>query len=140
MHLNENQPYGINKFKKKTICFISDIIYSDIRVEPSVQNYALSVENTPPNCACSLNAMVICQQCGAFCHNDCIGASKLCVSCIIRWNICSGHVEQRREKKPQTCNKIELKNDSFGWWKFIQLSHVCKMGMEENEHKCTILL
>ncbi|XP_055591735.1 polycomb protein Asx-like isoform X3 [Uranotaenia lowii] len=35
-------------------------------------------------CSCSLNAMVICQQCGAFCHDDCIGASKLCVSCVIR--------------------------------------------------------
>lgn len=34
------------------------------------------------NCACSLNAMVICQQCGAFCHDDCISASKLCISCI----------------------------------------------------------
>ncbi|XP_022229278.2 polycomb protein Asx isoform X2 [Drosophila obscura] len=53
-----------------------------------------SGENTPPgseaatatanNCACSLNAMVICQQCGAFCHDDCIGAAKLCVSCVIR--------------------------------------------------------
>nr|XP_014092079.1 polycomb protein Asx isoform X2 [Bactrocera oleae] len=36
------------------------------------------------NCACSLNAMVICQQCGAFCHNDCMSASKVCVSCVIR--------------------------------------------------------
>lgn len=36
------------------------------------------------NCACSLNAMVICQQCGAFCHDDCISSSKLCVSCVIR--------------------------------------------------------
>ncbi|XP_055621187.1 polycomb protein Asx isoform X5 [Toxorhynchites rutilus septentrionalis] len=36
------------------------------------------------SCSCSLNAMVICQQCGAFCHDDCIGASKLCVSCVIR--------------------------------------------------------
>jgi len=52
-----------------------------------------SGENTPPgneaaaapnNCACSLNAMVICQQCGAFCHDDCIGAAKLCVACVIR--------------------------------------------------------
>lgn len=34
------------------------------------------------NCPCSLNAMVICQQCGAFCHDDCISTSKLCISCI----------------------------------------------------------
>ncbi|XP_030380043.1 polycomb protein Asx isoform X2 [Scaptodrosophila lebanonensis] len=50
-----------------------------------------SGENTPPtqeavpnNCACALNAMVICQQCGAFCHDDCISAAKLCLSCVIR--------------------------------------------------------
>ncbi|XP_062700066.1 uncharacterized protein LOC109431460 [Aedes albopictus] len=40
--------------------------------------------STASSCSCSLNAMVICQQCGAFCHDDCIGASKLCVSCVIR--------------------------------------------------------
>lgn len=33
---------------------------------------------------CSLNAMVICQQCGAFTHEDC-QKQKLCVSCVIRW-------------------------------------------------------
>ena len=35
------------------------------------------------NCACSLKAMVMCSKCGAFCHDDCIGPSKLCVTCII---------------------------------------------------------
>ena len=35
------------------------------------------------NCACSLKAMVMCMKCGAFCHNDCIGPSKLCVTCLI---------------------------------------------------------
>lgn len=40
--------------------------------------------SAPSSCSCSLNAMVICQKCGAFCHDDCIGASKLCVSCVIR--------------------------------------------------------
>ena len=35
------------------------------------------------NCACSLKAMVMCKKCGAFCHDDCIGPSKLCVSCLI---------------------------------------------------------
>lgn len=37
----------------------------------------------PSNCACSLNAMVMCMKCGAFCHDDCIGPSKLCVTCLI---------------------------------------------------------
>lgn len=35
------------------------------------------------SCACSLRAMVMCKQCGAFCHDDCIGLSRLCVTCLI---------------------------------------------------------
>ena len=35
------------------------------------------------NCACSLKAMVMCKKCGAFCHDDCIGPSKLCVTCLV---------------------------------------------------------
>lgn len=35
------------------------------------------------SCACSLKAMVVCKKCGAFCHNDCIGPSRLCVTCLI---------------------------------------------------------
>ncbi|KAL5022009.1 hypothetical protein ScPMuIL_001164 [Solemya velum] len=35
------------------------------------------------NCACSLKAMIMCKKCGAFCHDDCIGPSKLCVTCLI---------------------------------------------------------
>lgn len=35
-------------------------------------------------CACDAKAMIICKQCGQFCHNDCIGPSKVCVSCLIR--------------------------------------------------------
>ncbi|TRY61324.1 hypothetical protein TCAL_11153 [Tigriopus californicus] len=34
--------------------------------------------------ACNVKAMIICKQCGAFCHNDCIGPAKVCVSCLIR--------------------------------------------------------
>lgn len=47
-------------------------------------NKRVTGENTPPNCSCSLNAMVVCQQCGAYCQDDCIGSSKLCVACTIR--------------------------------------------------------
>lgn len=35
------------------------------------------------NCACSLKALVLCSKCGAYCHDDCIGPSKLCVTCLI---------------------------------------------------------
>lgn len=34
--------------------------------------------------ACNVKAMIVCKQCGAFCHNDCIGPAKVCVSCLIR--------------------------------------------------------
>ncbi|XP_005098467.1 putative Polycomb group protein ASXL2 [Aplysia californica] len=34
-------------------------------------------------CACNHKAMVVCKKCGAFCHNDCIGPSRLCVTCLI---------------------------------------------------------
>ncbi|XP_071036332.1 putative Polycomb group protein ASXL2 [Parasteatoda tepidariorum] len=36
------------------------------------------------SCACNLKAMVMCLKCGAFCHDDCIGPSRLCVTCLIR--------------------------------------------------------
>lgn len=50
-------------------------------VSPSIR---VNMAEGGTNCACSLNAMVICQQCGAFCHDDCISAAKLCLSCVIR--------------------------------------------------------
>ncbi|XP_064411604.1 putative Polycomb group protein ASXL2 isoform X2 [Latimeria chalumnae] len=41
------------------------------------------VEDPPSKCCCRLKAMIMCQGCGAFCHDDCIGPSKLCVSCLV---------------------------------------------------------
>lgn len=38
--------------------------------------------NKGSDCACNLKAMVMCKKCGAFCHHDCIGPSKLCVTCL----------------------------------------------------------
>lgn len=35
------------------------------------------------DCACSLKAMIVCKKCGAFCHDDCIGPSRLCVTCCL---------------------------------------------------------
>ncbi|KYO27074.1 putative Polycomb group protein ASXL2 isoform A [Alligator mississippiensis] len=42
-----------------------------------------SMEDTPSKCYCRLKAMIMCKGCGAFCHDDCIGPSKLCVSCLV---------------------------------------------------------
>ncbi|KRT79084.1 hypothetical protein AMK59_8809 [Oryctes borbonicus] len=36
------------------------------------------------SCSCSLKAMIVCKKCGAFCHDSCIGPSKLCRTCFIR--------------------------------------------------------
>lgn len=35
-------------------------------------------------CVCNLKAMIMCKKCGAFCHDDCISPSRLCVTCLIR--------------------------------------------------------
>ncbi|XP_032912304.1 putative Polycomb group protein ASXL2 isoform X2 [Catharus ustulatus] len=42
-----------------------------------------AVEDAPAKCYCRLKAMIMCKGCGAFCHDDCIGPSKLCVSCLV---------------------------------------------------------
>jgi len=42
-----------------------------------------SADEVALKCSCRLKAMIMCQGCGAFCHDDCIGPSKLCVSCLV---------------------------------------------------------
>ncbi|XP_053937737.1 polycomb group protein ASXL1 isoform X2 [Cuculus canorus] len=51
----------------------------------SVQMFADSgsVDEIAFKCSCSLKAMIMCKGCGAFCHDDCIGPSKLCVLCLV---------------------------------------------------------
>lgn len=54
--------------------------------EPSPQQAFMegsSMEDVPSKCYCRLKAMIMCKGCGAFCHDDCIGPSKLCVSCLV---------------------------------------------------------
>ncbi|XP_077192183.1 polycomb group protein ASXL1 isoform X2 [Paroedura picta] len=41
------------------------------------------VEEISLKCSCRLKAMILCKGCGAFCHDDCIGPSKLCVLCLV---------------------------------------------------------
>ncbi|XP_043946287.1 polycomb group protein ASXL1 [Protopterus annectens] len=40
-------------------------------------------EEVALRCSCSLKAMIMCKGCGAFCHDECIGPSKLCVLCLV---------------------------------------------------------
>ena len=35
-------------------------------------------------CPCNMKAMIVCMKCGAFCHQDCISPTRLCVTCFIR--------------------------------------------------------
>uniref|UniRef100_A0A1A8FF70 Additional sex combs like 2 n=1 Tax=Nothobranchius korthausae TaxID=1143690 RepID=A0A1A8FF70_9TELE len=42
-----------------------------------------NMEDVQSKCYCRLKAMIVCKGCGAFCHDDCIGPSKLCVSCLV---------------------------------------------------------
>ncbi|KAM8966305.1 putative Polycomb group protein ASXL3 [Pelodytes ibericus] len=50
-----------------------------------VQTFAdsSSADELELKCSCRLKAMIVCKGCGAFCHDDCIGPSKLCVACLV---------------------------------------------------------
>ncbi|XP_011612263.2 putative Polycomb group protein ASXL2 isoform X2 [Takifugu rubripes] len=54
--------------------------------EPSAEQSFMEssgMEDVQSQCYCRLKAMIMCKGCGAFCHDDCIGPSKLCVSCLV---------------------------------------------------------
>ncbi|XP_036006495.1 putative Polycomb group protein ASXL2 isoform X2 [Fundulus heteroclitus] len=56
------------------------------QVEPSREQAFMegsNMEDVQSKCYCRLKAMIMCKGCGAFCHDDCIGPSKLCVSCLV---------------------------------------------------------
>ncbi|XP_045137738.1 polycomb protein Asx-like isoform X4 [Portunus trituberculatus] len=52
---------------------------------PGNQNFSSGKNDTnEEGCPCNMKAMIICMKCGAFCHHDCIGPTRLCVACLIR--------------------------------------------------------
>ncbi|GLV38619.1 Additional sex combs [Carabus blaptoides fortunei] len=53
-------------------------------VAPVRQQTHIPVPRSDTSCVCNLKAMIMCKKCGAFCHDDCIGPSRLCVTCLIR--------------------------------------------------------
>ena len=55
----------------------------DSKVKPITVNETSDTRETKSDCACNLKGMITCKKCGAFCHNDCMGPSKLCVTCLI---------------------------------------------------------
>jgi hypothetical protein len=52
--------------------------------KPSLVVVASSDAGANAALSCNLKAMVICKQCGAFCHSDCIGPQSVCVSCLVK--------------------------------------------------------
>lgn len=88
--------FGSTSFKRA-----ASAIEKSIGILGSGSNPAssLSIQNTPIpvqkfadsssadelelKCSCRLKAMIVCKGCGAFCHDDCIGPSKLCVACLV---------------------------------------------------------
>ena len=57
-----------------------------------IKSYGVPLLPKPPSMpekgqnsmTCNVKALVVCKQCGKFCHNDCISSSNVCVSCLIR--------------------------------------------------------
>ena len=43
-----------------------------------------TTKNSNSDCGCNLKPLVVCSKCGAFCHHDCIGPTRLCVFCLVR--------------------------------------------------------
>ncbi|XP_033826228.1 putative Polycomb group protein ASXL1 [Periophthalmus magnuspinnatus] len=58
------------------------VMDSGLSLRP-LQAFSDTTEEVALKCSCRLKAMIMCQGCGAFCHDDCIGPSKLCVSCLV---------------------------------------------------------
>ncbi|XP_040519541.1 putative Polycomb group protein ASXL3 isoform X4 [Gallus gallus] len=58
---------------------------SNQNAQMPVQKFADSsnADELELKCSCRLKAMIVCKGCGAFCHDDCIGPSKLCVACLV---------------------------------------------------------
>ena len=52
--------------------------------KPSLVVVASSDMSGSTTLSCNLKAMVVCKQCGAFCHSDCIGPQSVCVSCLVK--------------------------------------------------------
>ena len=43
-----------------------------------------AVSKNYTNYVCNTKAFLMCQSCGAFCHDECLNQQKLCISCVIK--------------------------------------------------------
>lgn len=57
-----------------------------IRKQQLFDNLATSLANSRPmnyKCTCESKPLIACKKCGAYCHDDCIGQTKLCGNCLV---------------------------------------------------------
>ena len=47
-----------------------------------IKGPSIYVRGTNIECPCTLAPLIICQRCGAFCHEDCINVDKICTLCV----------------------------------------------------------
>ena len=85
---------------KKLAPSLATTTTTNVRLKPKpnkgnkmmLKSYGVPLLPKPPSMAqtglnsvsCNMKAMVMCKSCGAYTHDDCISATKLCVTCLIR--------------------------------------------------------
>ncbi|CAF4311187.1 unnamed protein product, partial [Adineta steineri] len=42
-----------------------------------------TTRTTNYKCTCESKPLIACKKCGAYCHDDCIGQTKLCGNCLV---------------------------------------------------------
>lgn len=83
---NENASEGMMSFSVTVTAIPAGHLLDQGKGETSPEQAfieASGMEDVQSKCYCRLKAMIMCKGCGAFCHDDCIGPSKLCVSCLV---------------------------------------------------------
>lgn len=83
---NENTSDGMMSFSVTVTAIPAGHLLDQGKGETSPEQAfieASGMEDVQSKCYCRLKAMIMCKGCGAFCHDDCIGPSKLCVSCLV---------------------------------------------------------
>lgn len=57
-----------------------------IRKQQLFETLSTSLANSRPmnyKCTCECKPLIACKKCGAYCHDDCIGQTKLCGNCLV---------------------------------------------------------
>ena len=73
----------VTQSASNTIVVSSPGKLSNSNVTSLVLNETTNTSESKTDCECNLKGMITCKKCGAFCHNDCMGPAKLCVTCLV---------------------------------------------------------